>query len=118
MLAIFKEVLNYGQTKKAVCNARCPSGTDFVRIARCGPGATQFLCERMLAGLYGRREVLSRRCGVLSQRACSSSGLRKGLQLAAVGTEARVSGCASPLVIAECGIEVGVQIFSELLGFS
>ncbi len=32
--------------------------------------------------------------------------------------KARVSGCASPLVIAECGIEVGVQIFSELLGFS
>ena len=84
MLAIFKEVLDYAQTKTAVCDACCPGGAAFVRIARCRPGATG-MCERMLASLYGRREILSRRYNMLSQRACSSSGLRQGLQLTAQG---------------------------------
>ena len=52
MLTIFKEVLDYGKTKKAVCDARCPSGTDFVCIVPYGPGAAQSMFECVLADLY------------------------------------------------------------------
>src|SRR6266481_9637034 len=94
MLAIFKEVLDYGQTKKAFCDARCLSGTDFVRIVPCGAGATQYMFECVPASPYERGEGLSRRPGVPSRRACSSSGLRPGLQRAAVATTgACASGC-------------------------
>src|SRR5258708_38719258 len=78
MLAIFKEILDYGQTKKAVCNARCPSGTDFVRIVPCGAGAAR-MCECVLAEVYERCEGLSRRSDVPSRCPCSSSGLRPRL---------------------------------------
>lgn len=80
MLTVFKEVLDYGQTKKAVCDAHCPSGTDFVCIVACGTGAAR-MCECVLAELYERGEGLSRRSDVPSRCTCSSSGLRTGLYL-------------------------------------
>src|SRR5713226_8415678 len=79
MLAIFKEGSDYGQTKKAVCDARCLSGTDFVRIVPCGAGATR-MCECVLASLYEQSEDLSRRSGVPSQSTCRRSDLRPGLR--------------------------------------
>src|SRR5258708_35422263 len=44
-LTIFKEVLDYGQSKKAVLVARCSSGTDFVRSVPGGAGAPQSMSE-------------------------------------------------------------------------
>src|SRR6266446_4085902 len=79
MLTIVKEVLEYGRTKKAVCDARCPSGTDFVRIVPCGAGTAR-MCECVLASLYEQSEDLSRRPGVPGRRTCNSSGLRPGLR--------------------------------------
>ena len=83
MLAIFKEVLDYGQTKKAVCDARCLSGTDFVRIVPCRAGAAR-MCECVLAEVSGHCACLSWRSGVPSGCTCSSSGLRPGLHLITV----------------------------------
>ena len=60
MLAIFKEALDYGQTRKAVCDARYLSGTDFVRIVPCGAGAAQYMFECVPAEVYERCEDLSR----------------------------------------------------------
>src|SRR6266852_9455518 len=83
MLTIFKEVLDHGKTKKAVCDGRCSSGTDFVRIVRCGAGTAQSMCESVLAEVYERRGGLSRRSGVPSQSTCRRSGLRPRLRPAA-----------------------------------
>src|SRR5216684_8585665 len=84
MPTIFKEVLDYGQTKKAVCDARCPSGTVFVRSVPCGAGVARPMFERMCAGLRECGERLSRRSGVPGQSTCSSSCLRPGLHPATV----------------------------------
>ena len=100
MLAIFKEVLDYGQIKKAVCDARCPSGTDFVRIVPCGAGATQYMFECVPAGPYKRGEGLSRRSGVPGRRTCSSSGLRPGLYVTTVIAGAVVADFPEPIVVA------------------
>src|SRR6266404_514927 len=101
MLAIFKEALDYGQTRKAVCDARYLSGTDFVRIVPCGAGAAR-MCECVLAEVYERREGLSRRSDVPSRCTCSSSGLRPGLYRATVIADAvTLSGrvVALPLLV-------------------
>ena len=79
-----EEALDYGQTKKAVCDARCPSGTNLVRIVPCGAGAAQYMFECLPADLYECREGLSRRSDVPSRRTRSSSGLRPGLYLTTV----------------------------------
>ena len=101
MLAIFKEVLDYGQTKKAVCDARCLSGTDFVRIVPCGAGAAaQYMFECVPAGPYKRSEGLSRRSGVPGRRTCSSSGLRPGLYVSTVIANTVVADLPEPIVVA------------------
>src|SRR6267142_3731982 len=102
MLAIFKEALDYGQTKKAICDARYLSGTDFVRIVPCGAGAAQYMSECVPAEVYERREGLSRRSDVPGRRTCSSSGLRPGLYRTTVIADAvTLSGrvVALPLLV-------------------
>src|SRR6266436_1990840 len=79
MLAIFKEVSDYGQTKKAVCNALCPIGSGLARIHAFGTGDAQSMLERVCADLQGRSDRLSRRSYVPSRCPCSSSGLRPRL---------------------------------------
>src|SRR6266850_2356373 len=101
MLAIFKEVLDYGQTKKAVFDALCLSGTDFVRIVPCGAGAAR-MCECVLAELYELGEGLSRRSDVPGRCTWSSPGLRPGLYLTTVIADAvTLSGhiVALPLLV-------------------
>src|SRR6266850_2014182 len=115
MLAIFKEVLDYGQTKKAVRDARCPSGTDFVRIVPCGAGAAQFMFERVPAGPYERGEGLSRRSDMPSRRTCGSSGLRPGLYLTTVIADAVTQWTRSRITTA--GYVLPGNGFSEL-GFA
>jgi hypothetical protein len=97
MLTIFKEVLDYGQTKKAVCDAL---GADFVRIVTYGPGAARSMFECVLADLYERGEGLSRRSGVPGRRTCSSSGLRPALYFIAVIADAVVADSPEPIAIA------------------
>lgn len=93
MLTIFKEVLDYGQTKKAVCDAL---GADFVRIVPYGSGAAQYMFEDVLADLCDRGAGLSR-SGVPRRRTCSSSGLRPGLSVIA---DAVVADSPEPIAIA------------------
>ena len=83
MLTIFKEVLDHGKTKKAVCDAPRPSCADLVCSVPCGAGTAQSMCEDVPADLCGRSSVLPRRSAVPSQRTCSCSGLPPGLRRAA-----------------------------------
>src|SRR6266404_5545520 len=106
MLAIFKEVLDYGQTKKAVCDARCPSGTDFVRIVPCSAGAAQYMFECVPAGSYERGEGLSRRPGVPSRRTCRSCNNRSLRQRLHLSNERKTRQITTRVVVAQvvaCG---------------
>src|SRR5712664_3453933 len=112
MLAIFQEVLDYGQTKKAVCDARCPSGTDFVRNVPCRARAAQYMFECVPADLYKRGEGLSRRSDMPSRRTCGSSGLRPGLYLTTVIADAVTQWTRSRITTA--GYVLPGNGFSEL----
>ena len=68
MLAISKEVQDYEQRGKTICNTSRSCGTDLVRIVCCGAGTAQAMRERVLAELYGRGKGLSWRREVPSRR--------------------------------------------------
>jgi len=75
MLAIFKEVFDYEQFKKKVCDTVYSSRPDIARNVPCGAGAAESMLECVPTDVYECGEGVSRRSCVLSRRTCSSSGL-------------------------------------------
>ena len=57
---IFGEVIDHEQTEKTMGDRHCAAGTDFVCVIPCSAGAAQYVCKRLLAGLFERGEGLSR----------------------------------------------------------